>query len=105
MPNPGTLTNPHRPWPAFTGLMRCHEAMGRIEKSIIARVHRKVMGFSPSLMFGCDLIIAREDAVVATRIWRSASQSPMGARLGIVPGDGGWPQRPSSSRRRSSRST
>ena len=89
MAKPGTLTDPRRLWRTFTGLVRCHEAMCAIEKPIVARVNGTVMGFAPAFMFGCDLIIAREDAVVGDTHLALAELEPYGAPFGIVPGDGG----------------
>jgi enoyl-CoA hydratase/carnithine racemase len=41
------------------------EQMLHYEKPLIARVNGDVIGAGQSMMWGCDLIIAREDAVVA----------------------------------------
>jgi enoyl-CoA hydratase len=93
MARPGTLTDPHRLWRTFTGLVRCHEAMAQLEKPIVARVNGTVMGFAPAFMFGCDLIIAREDALVGDTHLALAELEREGERygapFGIVPGDGG----------------
>ncbi len=94
MERPGTLTEPHRLWHTFTGLIRCHEAMAQIEKPIIARVNGTVMGFAPAFMFGCDFIIAREDAVVGDTHLALGELEPYGAPFGIVPGDGGMATAP-----------
>ena len=94
MEAPGTLTEPHRLWHTFTGLVRCHEAMAQIEKPIIARVNGTVMGFAPAVMFGCDFIIAREDAVVGDTHLALGALAPYGAPFGIVPGDGGMATAP-----------
>ena len=51
-------------WHTFTGLIRCHQAMAEIEKPIVAKVNGDAIGFGQSVMFACDLIIAREDAVI-----------------------------------------
>jgi enoyl-CoA hydratase len=39
-----------------------HELFCLIEKPVIARVNGDVMGFGCSLLWGCDLIVAQEDA-------------------------------------------
>lgn len=83
------MNDPHRNWRTFTGLVRCHEAMAAIEKPIVARVNGTVMGFAPAVMFGCDLIVAREDAQVGDTHLALAELEPFGAPFGIVPGDGG----------------
>jgi enoyl-CoA hydratase/carnithine racemase len=89
MATPGTLTDSHRLWRTFTGLVRCHEAMAAIEKPIVARVNGTVMGFAPAFMFGCDFVVAREDALVGDTHLALAELEPFGAPFGIVPGDGG----------------
>jgi enoyl-CoA hydratase/carnithine racemase len=85
----GELTEPHRLWRTFTGLVRCHEAIAALEKPVIARVNGEVMGFAPAVMFGCDFIIARRDASVGDTHLALAELEPYGAPFGIVPGDGG----------------
>jgi enoyl-CoA hydratase/carnithine racemase len=89
MASAGDLTEPHRLWRTFTGLVRCHEAIASLEKPVIARVNGTVMGFAPAVMFGCDFIIARKDALVGDTHLALAELEPYGAPFGIVPGDGG----------------
>jgi enoyl-CoA hydratase/carnithine racemase len=36
-----------------------------MEKPIVARVNGDVIGFGQSVLWGCDIIVAREDAVIA----------------------------------------
>jgi enoyl-CoA hydratase/carnithine racemase len=85
----GELSEPHRLWRTFAGLVRCHEAITAIEKPVIARVNGEVMGFAPAVMFGCDFVIARKDARVGDTHLALAELEPYGAPFGIVPGDGG----------------
>jgi len=42
-----------------------HEMLELIEKPVVARVNGDAIGFGQSLLYGCDLIIAREDAKIA----------------------------------------
>jgi enoyl-CoA hydratase/carnithine racemase len=42
-----------------------HEMLELIEKPVVARVNGDAIGFGQSLLYSCDLIIAREDAKIA----------------------------------------
>jgi enoyl-CoA hydratase/carnithine racemase len=42
-----------------------HEALMLIEKPVIARVNGDAIGFGSSVLWGCDLVVAREDALIA----------------------------------------
>lgn len=81
--------DPHRQWRIFTGIIRCHEAMAAIEKPIVARVNGDAVSFGSSLVFGSDLIVAREDARIVDNHMSMGDAAPYGPRYGIVPGDGG----------------
>ncbi|MBI3969130.1 MAG: enoyl-CoA hydratase/isomerase family protein [Chloroflexi bacterium] len=53
-----------------------------------AQVNGDAAGFGSSLVFACDLIVAREDAtIVDTHL--GMGEPPVGSPFGIVPGDGG----------------
>jgi enoyl-CoA hydratase/carnithine racemase len=41
------------------------ELLAYMEKPVVARVNGDVIGFGQSLLWGCDLIVAREDAVIS----------------------------------------
>lgn len=41
------------------------ETMAFMEKPVVARVNGDVIGFGQSILWGCDIIVAREDAIVA----------------------------------------
>jgi enoyl-CoA hydratase len=63
------------------------------EKPIIARVNGDVIGAGQSVMWGCDIIVAREDAVIAdlhTGIGevKSSSGEVIGFPWAVTPGDG-----------------
>lgn len=79
----------HRQWRIFTGIVRCHEAMANIEKPIVGRINGDAVSFGASLMFACDLIVAREDARIVDYHLAMGEAAPYGPRYGIVPGDGG----------------
>ncbi len=59
------LTDPSEAWKTFTGVVRIHEAMTAMEKVIVARVNGHAVGGSSNLMWASDIIVAREDAVIA----------------------------------------
>jgi enoyl-CoA hydratase len=46
-------------------LPNAHEVLMLVEKPVIARVNGDAIGFGMSLLWGCDLIVAREDARIA----------------------------------------
>jgi enoyl-CoA hydratase/carnithine racemase len=69
------------------------ELMLHYEKPIIARVNGDVIGAGQSVMWGCDMIIAREDAVIAdvhTGMGEVTDGSgvPTGFPWAVSPGDG-----------------
>ena len=50
---------------AVTRVPSAHEMLMLIEKPVIAKVNGDAIGFGMSLIWGCDFIIAREDALIA----------------------------------------
>jgi enoyl-CoA hydratase/carnithine racemase len=42
-----------------------HEQLMLIEKPVIARVNGDAIGFGSSVLWGCDMVVAREDALIA----------------------------------------
>ena len=69
------------------------ELMLHYEKPIIARVYGDVIGAGQSVMWGCDMIIAREDAVIAdvhTGMGEvtSSDGTATGFPWAVSPGDG-----------------
>jgi enoyl-CoA hydratase/carnithine racemase len=68
--------------------------MTEIEKPIIAKVNGDAIGFGQSIVFGSDLIIAREDAYISDvhlgmgEVVRSESGDTVGLPFGVAPGDG-----------------
>lgn len=69
------------------------EVLAHIEKPVIARVNGDVIGFGQSALWGCDIILARDDAVVADvhtgqgEVVDSRGEH-RGFPPGISPGDG-----------------
>ena len=56
----------HTPDKTWDGLQAIHFTLQQIvetEKPIIAKINGKVMGWGSSLVFACDFIVARDDAV------------------------------------------
>ena len=73
--------------------IRVHQVMTEMEKPIVAKVNGDAIGFGQSLMFASDLIIARDDAVVADVHLglgevRTSDGRAAGPSYGIGPGDG-----------------
>jgi enoyl-CoA hydratase/carnithine racemase len=85
-----TRTQPQYLWETFTGTAMMHEQMAQMEKPIIARVNGDAFGFGSTLVFACDLIVAREDARFADTHMAMGEFANLGhADFGTVPGDGG----------------
>jgi enoyl-CoA hydratase len=82
-------------WQRGTGVIRAHQALAEMEKPVIARVNGDAMGFGSSLMFNCDLIVAREDAKVCDMhlglgtVMPTGGTEPVGPHFNMYPGDGG----------------
>lgn len=60
---PAAVAAPERKTPTRTP--SAHEVLAMIEKPVIARVNGDAIGFGQSLLWGCDFIVAREDALIA----------------------------------------
>jgi enoyl-CoA hydratase len=76
----------------FTGILRFHEAMVALEKPIVARVNGHAIGTGQSIMFASDIIIAREDAIIADHHMapiKIPNGPPVGTPNGAVAADGG----------------
>ncbi len=71
--------DPGRMWRVFTGTTRFHECIAELEKPVVACVNGDAVGLGQSVMFACDLIVARDDAVVRDHHLDE----------NVVPGDGG----------------
>ena len=90
--DPGALgghNDPKGAWKIFNGIIRTHQALTEMEKPVIARVNGDAAGFGQSIMFGCDMIIAREDARIADIHMGMGDVDPYGPPFALVPGDGG----------------
>jgi enoyl-CoA hydratase/carnithine racemase len=75
------------------GLVHTMQTMIELEIPIVARVNGDAFGFGQSLMFACDIIVAREDAQIsdihlAMGDVTSAEGRQIGPPQGTVPGDG-----------------
>lgn len=83
-------TEPRNMWDSFTGTAIMHETMAQIEKPIIAKVNGDAVGFGSSLVFACDLIVAREDAQIAdTHMGMGEFPNVGPGEFALIPGDGG----------------
>ena len=81
-------------WSGSQGVVRTHQALALIEKPVIARLNGDAIGFGQSVMFACDLIVARSGARVSDvhlgmgEVTRSSDERRVGPPFGLVPGDG-----------------
>jgi enoyl-CoA hydratase len=88
------LVQPKGQWSTFMGLIHTHQTIIDLEIPIIAKVNGDAIGFGQSLMFACDLIVAREDAKITDMhlamgdMYLSDGRGPVGPHFGTVPGDG-----------------
>ena len=82
---------PDHTWDGLQALQQAFQLIIEIEKPVIAKVNGGVKGFGSSLVFSCDFIIAREDAVLCDHHLGMGDGDPPVGRpgAGIVPGDGG----------------
>jgi enoyl-CoA hydratase/carnithine racemase len=65
-----------------------------MEKPVIAKVNGDAVGFGQSIMFACDLIVARADARIfdhhlSLHQESDGRRSPYGKAFSVAPGDGG----------------
>ncbi len=88
--------DPARMWQSFNGIIRWHQGMAEIEKPIIAKVNGDAIGRGSSIVFSCDFIVAREDAILMDSHMGGAFMGNYNGtrKLGghdwtNVPGDGG----------------
>jgi enoyl-CoA hydratase len=80
------------PW-SLQGLERTMEALVLIDKPVIARVNGDATSFGQSVMFGCDIIVAREDAIVSDvhlsqGTFKDHTGQLRGLPYSLSPGDG-----------------
>jgi enoyl-CoA hydratase/carnithine racemase len=76
------------------------ETLVMLEKPVIARVNGDALGFGQSVLWGCDVIVAIETAVISDvhlgqGVVRDSQGVARGFPYGITPGDGAmafWPQ-------------
>ena len=76
-------------WKVATGIVRVQELMAKLDKPIVAAIKGDAIGIGSSLLFGADIIIAREDARVADVHMGMGETEPFHWTTGVVPGDGG----------------
>lgn len=61
------IMNPNRPperWSYTRGIERTFEVLALMEKPIVARLKADAFGFAGNILWGCDIIVAAEDAIV-----------------------------------------
>ena len=78
-------------WDGLLALQQTFQQIIEMEKPVIAKVNGGVKGFGSSLVFSCDFIVARQDAVFCDHHLGMGDGNPAVGRpgAGIVPGDGG----------------
>jgi enoyl-CoA hydratase len=81
------------PWSLSLGIERLFEALSLCEKPVIAKVNGDAIAFGQSILWGCDIIVAREDAVIAdSHLGMGETTDHRGDRrgpsFGMAPGDG-----------------
>jgi enoyl-CoA hydratase len=82
-------TDPAALWRTFTGIIQLHQSLIEIEKPVVARVNGDAVGTGSSVLFGSDLTVAVEDAIVADHHLGMGELAGYGSSFGMVPGDGG----------------
>jgi enoyl-CoA hydratase/carnithine racemase len=80
-------------WSHEQGAARVTEALAMIEKPVIARLNGHASSNGQSILFGCDLIVAREDAIITENHLGLATVTdhegvPHGYPFPMTPGDG-----------------
>jgi enoyl-CoA hydratase len=82
--------NAKRLWKASTGIVRLHQAMAELDRPIVAKVNGDAFALGSSIVFACDLIVAREDARIAdTHLAMGEVEPYQSMKVGVLPGDGG----------------
>jgi len=88
--------DPTAQWRDFTALLRLHQVMAEMEKPIVAKVNGHAVGFGNSMVYACDLIVAREDAMLLDHhmggilnVLEDGQEKQLGHSFSSVPGDGG----------------
>jgi len=88
-PHPGRHL-PGRDFDAIQGLQQTLDAFLQIEKPVICKVNGNAIGWGSSLVFACDFIVAREDAVICDHHLAMGETVQGGPTdFGVVCGDGG----------------
>ena len=93
------VPSPHSPWyearepgldwDVTQGMAKTLEAFIDTEKPIIAKVNGPAVSFGSSMVFACDFIVAREDAVLVDHHLAMGELKGWRDDFGTVPGDGG----------------
>lgn len=78
----------------FMGVIQVHQAIAEIDVPVIAKLNGDAVAFGQSLMFACDLIVARSDAKISDgHLALGGTLAPngsghVGLLHGLAPGDG-----------------
>ena len=76
---PGALRGP---WSIGQGISRSFEALALIDKPVVARVNGDAYGFALHLLWGCDVVVAREDAKLTDYHLTLSNELPYGMSAG-----------------------
>jgi enoyl-CoA hydratase len=60
---PGGAGAPRGPWSLTQGVERTFQALALMEKPVIGRLNGDAYGFALHVMWGCDIVVAREDVL------------------------------------------
>lgn len=87
------MVGKNEPWSTSQGIIRTMQALALIEKPVVGRINGDALGFGQSIMLGCDIVIAREDALFSDlhmsmgTVVRADGRT-VGPKFALVPGDG-----------------
>jgi enoyl-CoA hydratase len=70
------------PWSLSQGVSRTFEVLAHMEKPVIASLKGDAYGFAANVLWGCDIIVAREDAIVCDVHLSMDSSLPWGVSAG-----------------------
>jgi enoyl-CoA hydratase len=87
------MVGKNEPWSTSQGIIRSMQALALIEKPVVGRINGDALGFGQSILLGCDIVIAREDALISDlhmsmgTVVRADGRT-VGPTFALVPGDG-----------------
>jgi enoyl-CoA hydratase/carnithine racemase len=76
---PGSLRGP---WSKTHGIQRTWETLALMDKPVVGRINGDAYGFAMHLMWGCDIVVAREDAKFCDYHLTLSNEMPYGMSAG-----------------------